>query len=85
VEKEASQFDLYKTFPPADQVGHAMKTKLVFTLTFRSDYTLKYKARLVVCGYSQVKGIDYTETFSPTVSVLSVFILLFIAGYGNFQ
>ena len=39
IHKEASQFDLYNTFDVADQVGHAMKTKLVFTLTYRSDYT----------------------------------------------
>ena len=34
IHKEASQFDLYNTFDVADQVGHAMKTKLVFTLTY---------------------------------------------------
>jgi hypothetical protein len=39
-----------------------MKTKFVFTVTVKSDYTLKYKARLVVCGYSQIKGIDCVPT-----------------------
>jgi hypothetical protein len=82
---EMEQFDKYKIFKAAPQVGHAMKTKFVFTLTYRSDYTLKYKARLVVCGYSQIKGIDYTETFAPTIGTNTVFILLFLAGWGDFQ
>jgi hypothetical protein len=50
IQKEVEQFDTYYIFKKADPVGHAMKTKLVFTVTLKSDYTLKYKARLVVCG-----------------------------------
>jgi len=83
IQKEFDQFDTYKTFAPADPVGHAMKTKFVFTVTFRSDYTLKYKARLVVCGYSQIKGVDYNETYAPTVQTNTVFLLLFLAGWGS--
>jgi Reverse transcriptase (RNA-dependent DNA polymerase) len=60
-----------------------MKTKFVFTVTYKSDYTIKYKARLVACGYSQIKGIDYNETYSPTVGLESVFICLFIAAWAN--
>jgi hypothetical protein len=82
---EMEQFDKYKIFKAAPQVGHAMKTKFVFTLTYRSDYTLKYKARLVVCGYSQIKGIDYNETYAPTIGTNTVFILMFLAGWGSFQ
>jgi hypothetical protein len=33
---------------------------------------------LGVCGYSQIKGVDYNETFSPTTSVAVIFVLLSI-------
>ena len=38
-----------------------------------------YKARYVAKGYSQVEGIDYTETFSPTARMESVRTLMQIA------
>ena len=28
---------------------------------------LRYKARLVVKGYEQVKGVDFDETYTPVV------------------
>jgi hypothetical protein len=83
--KEMGVLDSYQVFKKAeDQAGHAMKTKLILTLTYNNDYTLKYKARLVVCGYSQIKGIDYKETFSPTTSTIIVMILLHVAASGNY-
>ena len=34
-----------------DQSGHGMKTTLVLTITYDNEMNLKYKARLVGCGY----------------------------------
>ena len=42
--------------------------------------SIKLKARLVACGYSQIYGVDYKETYSPTPSLVAVFILLHFAG-----
>lgn len=67
------------TFGEAEQFGRAMKTKFVFTTSFKPDFTIKYKARLVVCGYSQIYGIDYEETFAPTTPITNILILLHIA------
>jgi hypothetical protein len=67
------------TFGKAEQTGRAMKTKFVFTVVYKNDFSIKFKARLVACGYSQVQGIDYEETFSPTTPILAVFIVLHLA------
>eukprot|EP00253_Pinus_taeda_P012236 PITA_12236 len=39
----------------------------------------KHKARLVAKGFSQVEGIDYTETFSPIAKMISVRLVLSLA------
>src|SRR5436190_24110179 len=39
----------------------------------------KYKARIVVRGFSQIWGLDFNETFAPVVRIESIRIILALA------
>jgi len=45
----------------------------------------KYKARLVAKGFTQIKGIDYKETFAPTAKLKSVRTFLAIAAKNGWR
>jgi hypothetical protein len=54
-----------------------IKSKWVFAYKTNTDgYIERFKARLVAAGYTQIKGIDYEETFSPVVKIKAVRIFL---------
>jgi hypothetical protein len=57
----------------------AIKSKYAFRLTRRPDGTLKYKVRLVACGYSQKFGRDFDETYAPTASFKSFCTIMQLA------
>jgi Reverse transcriptase (RNA-dependent DNA polymerase) len=40
---------------------------------------LRHKARLVAQGFSQIFGIDYTDTYSPVAKIVSICIFLAIS------
>ena len=51
-----------------------MKSRWVFDIK-RSGL---FKVRLVACGYSQIPGVDFTESYAPVINDVSWRILLII-------
>lgn len=50
-----------------------------------SNLVDRYKARLVAQGFTQIFGIDYEETFSPTLRHESLRMLLSLAAFYEFE
>ena len=50
-----------------------------------TDEIIKIKSRLVAKGYTQQEGIDFHETFSPTLKLDSIRIFTALAVQNNFQ
>jgi hypothetical protein len=68
-------------------VGHrAIGLKWVFKLKKDPDgNVVKHKARLVVKGYAQRKGVDFDEVFAPVARMETVRILLALAAHGGWE
>ena len=45
----------------------------------------KYKARLVVKGFAQVPGVDYSDTFAPIARLDIIRLLLVVAAQKNWR
>ena len=61
----------------------SLLNKWVFRIKTKPDYKRRFKASLVVKGYSQRKGIYYVEIFSLVVKLTSIRILLSIIASEN--
>lgn len=72
--KESKTYSIVAELPEGRQ---AVANRWVLKKKLNIDGSLaRRKARLVVKGYSQTYGIDYTETFAPVVRFTTVLFLL---------
>ncbi|GBE80154.1 hypothetical protein SCP_0213570 [Sparassis crispa] len=82
VQTELNQLQGMETWelvePPKDRKPVGNKWVLV-KKTNKEGEIIKYKARLVVKGYSQIPGMDYTETFMPVVHLETIRAILGLA------
>ncbi|KAI0993606.1 hypothetical protein K3495_g14578, partial [Podosphaera aphanis] len=61
-------------------------TKWVFSVKYKADGTFeRFKARLVARGFTQQYGVDYTETFAPTVQMATMRAFLSIVAAENLE
>ena len=68
----------YDELPPGQKT---IGSKWVFKVKYHPDSSVaRFKARLVAQGFSQVQGIDFSETFAPTVrrKLLRIYLALYL-------
>ncbi|KAD6119247.1 hypothetical protein E3N88_10518 [Mikania micrantha] len=75
-----------------DMVSHKPEGKNVVGVkwTFKTKIgphgeVSRYKARLVAKGYSQIEGIDYTETFAPVARFETIRVVIAVAAHCGWE
>nr|GFD41326.1 retrovirus-related Pol polyprotein from transposon TNT 1-94 [Tanacetum cinerariifolium] len=87
MQEELDQFARLKVcrLVPRPKGKTIIKTKWIFkNKKDESSLVIQNKARLVVVGYSQQKGIDYDETFTPVARIEAIRLFLAYAAHKNF-
>ena len=74
------------TLVPLPIGRQAIGCKWVYKIKRHADGSIdRYKARLVAKGYSQLYGIDFTETFAPVARFSSLRAILAIAAAADYE
>ena len=60
-----------------------LHNKWVYRIKNEHDDSKRYKAKLVVKGFQQKEGIDFTEIFSPVMKMLTVKLVLGMVAIEN--
>lgn len=87
-EKELMSLTEQNVFTPVElpKGRKALGCRWVYAVKRDSNnIIIQHKARLVVQGFRQEEGVDYFETFSPTVRIKSIKLLLSIAAQEDLE
>ena len=76
--KALEENDTFELVPPPEG-REIVGGRWVYTVKTGPKKAETFKARYVAKGYSQIPGIDYHETFSPTARMSSIRVLLQLA------
>ena len=88
MKEELSMIEKNKTWELIDrpQNKKVIGVKWVYRTKLNVDGSInKHKARLVVKGYAQVFGVDYSDTFAPITRLDTIRLLLAIAAQMNWR
>ena len=59
--------------------------KWLFTKKYDAHGNIHFKARLVARGFTQIPGVGYHETFSPTLKLASLHLIFAIIAHLNLE
>jgi hypothetical protein len=89
IESELNSLNMTQTWELVDDVPSERKAigcRWVFAVKRDAEgVVVRYKARLVVKGYSQIKDQDYNETFAPVLDTRSLRLILALAAYFDLE
>lgn len=87
IKEELMALEENETWSKVENSGQrTLTTKWVFAIKKdENGQVSRYKARLCARGFSQIKGVDYEEIFSPTTRYDSIRIILSIAAKYNLE
>jgi len=82
IRAELHSLEANKTWTTVERPKDANVVSLKWVLRIKKNAAgeiEKYKARLVACGFTQIHGVDYYETYAPVARLASFWILLAMA------